>query len=68
MRLMSNRRIGCMLSGGLDSSLVAALAVQEARRQGVAYPIQTFSIGMDEESPDLIAARKVDFPFAFTPS
>jgi len=59
MRLMSHRRIGCMLSGGLDSSLIAALTVQEARRQGITYPIQTFSIGMDEDSPDLIAARKV---------
>ena len=59
MRLMSHRRIGCMLSGGLDSSLIAALTVQEARKQGVKYPIQTFSIGMDESSPDLLAARKV---------
>ena len=59
MRLMSHRRIGCMLSGGLDSSLIAALTVQEARKQGITYPIQTFAIGMDEESPDLIAARKV---------
>jgi len=59
MRLMSHRRIGCMLSGGLDSSLISALTVQEARKNGITYPIQTFSIGMDEESPDLIAARKV---------
>lgn len=59
MRLMSHRRIGCMLSGGLDSSLIAALTVQEARKQGISYPIQTFSIGMDECSPDLLAARKV---------
>ncbi|CAF0853676.1 unnamed protein product [Adineta ricciae] len=59
MRLMSHRRIGCMLSGGLDSSLIAALTVQEARKQGITYPIQTFSIGMDESSPDLVAARKV---------
>ena len=58
MRLMSHRRIGCMLSGGLDSSLIAALTVQEARKQGISYAIQTFAIGMDEESPDLVAARK----------
>jgi asparagine synthase (glutamine-hydrolysing) len=51
MRLMSHRRIGCMLSGGLDSSLIAALTVQEARRQGITYPIQTFAIGMEEGSP-----------------
>ncbi len=65
MRLMSHRRIGCMLSGGLDSSLIAALTIQEARKQGVTYPIQTFSIGMDEESPDLVAARKVNEIFFF---
>lgn len=64
MRLMSHRRIGCMLSGGLDSSLIAALTVQEARRQGITYPIQTFSIGMDDESPDLLAARKVNYFFS----
>ena len=27
-RLMTERRIGCLLSGGLDSSLVAALVVE----------------------------------------
>lgn len=45
MRLMSHRRIGCLLSGGLDSSLVSGLMVQEARKAGINYPIQTFSIG-----------------------
>lgn len=59
MRLMSHRRIGCLLSGGLDSSLVTGLLVQEARKAGINYPIQTFSIGMGEESPDVLAARKV---------
>ncbi|XP_055333362.1 asparagine synthetase [glutamine-hydrolyzing]-like [Paramacrobiotus metropolitanus] len=57
-RLMSHRRIGCFLSGGLDSSLVAAILVKEAREGGISYPIQTFAIGM-EGSTDLIAARKV---------
>ena len=59
MRLMSQRRIGCLLSGGLDSSLISGLLVQEARKAGITYPIQTFSIGMGEESPDVAAARKV---------
>jgi asparagine synthase (glutamine-hydrolysing) len=59
MRLMSHRRIGCLLSGGLDSSLIAGLVVQEAKVAGISYPIQTFSIGMSEESPDILAARKV---------
>ena len=30
-RLMTERRIGCLLSGGLDSSLVAALVVESIR-------------------------------------
>lgn len=55
---MAERRIGCLLSGGLDSSLVAALVVKLCREQGVKYPIQTFSIGMPG-STDLAAARKV---------
>jgi asparagine synthase (glutamine-hydrolysing) len=59
MRLMSHRRIGCLLSGGLDSSLICGLLVQEARKAGITYPIQTFSIGMGDESPDVLAARKV---------
>lgn len=57
-RLMSNRRIGCLLSGGLDSSLVAATLVKLAKEDKLQYPIQTFSIGSDD-SPDILAARKV---------
>ena len=43
----------CLLSGGLDSSLVAALA-----NQASTLPINTYSIGM-EGSPDLECAKKV---------
>ncbi|GAU93802.1 hypothetical protein RvY_05686-2 [Ramazzottius varieornatus] len=57
-RLMAHRRIGCFLSGGLDSSLIAAILVREAKAAGITYPIQTFSIGM-EDAPDVLAARKV---------
>ncbi|XP_069031941.1 asparagine synthetase [glutamine-hydrolyzing] [Embiotoca jacksoni] len=57
-RLMAHRRIGCLLSGGLDSSLVAATLVKLAQEEKLKYPIQTFSIGSDD-SPDIIAARKV---------
>lgn len=55
---MAHRRIGCLLSGGLDSSLVAALLVKLAKEEKLPYPIQTFSIGA-EDSPDVAAARKV---------
>ena len=55
-RLMSDRRIGCLLSGGLDSSIVCALLAECMREQGIQYPLQTFSIGMDG-SPDVEAAR-----------
>ena len=68
MRLMSHRRIGCLLSGGLDSSLISGLMVQEARKAGISYPIQTFSIGMGDESPDVLAARKVKLKLLVQPA
>jgi asparagine synthase (glutamine-hydrolysing) len=52
-RLQADRRIGCLLSGGLDSSLVAALVHKLSD-----LPIITYSIGL-EGATDLIAARKV---------
>lgn len=57
-RLMADRQIGCLLSGGLDSSLVAALLVNLAKEKGIPYKIQSFAIGMGE-SPDIVAARQV---------
>lgn len=57
-RLMADRRIGCLLSGGLDSSLVAALLVKQAKEHNLPYKIQSFAIGMDD-SPDIVAARQV---------
>ncbi|EPY82881.1 asparagine synthetase [Camelus ferus] len=57
-RLMTDRRIGCLLSGGLDSSLVAATLLKHLKEAQIHYPLQTFAIGM-EDSPDLLAARKV---------
>ncbi|RZC42584.1 asparagine synthetase [glutamine-hydrolyzing], partial [Asbolus verrucosus] len=57
-RLMADRRIGCFLSGGLDSSLIASLLVRVAKEANLPYKIQTFSIGMSD-SPDVIAAKEV---------
>lgn len=57
-RLMADKRIGCLLSGGLDSSLVAALLVQHAKENNLPYKIQSFAIGMGD-SPDIVAARQV---------
>ena len=51
-RLMSDRPIGCLLSGGLDSSLVSALVA----RNYEPYTLNTFSIGM-KGSTDLYYAN-----------
>ncbi len=52
-RLVADRPIGFLVSGGLDSSLVAAVAQRLLGKK-----ITTFSIGLPG-SPDLIAAAKV---------
>ena len=52
-RLMSDREIGCLLSGGLDSSLIAALVAKDLNTK-----VKTFSIGFPG-SPDVEFAQKV---------
>lgn len=55
-RLCSDREIGCLLSGGLDSSLIAAIASEELKKNGKL--LKTFSIGM-QDSPDVKYAQIV---------
>ncbi len=53
-RLDADAPIGFLLSGGLDSSLVCAIA-----RKKLKEPIRTFAIGMDRDAIDLKYARMV---------
>jgi len=55
-RLLSDRPIGALLSGGVDSSLIAGLAARELAKHG--KKLHTFSIGMPG-STDLEYAQKV---------
>ncbi len=52
-RLVADAKIGFLLSGGLDSSLVCAIAAKKSRE-----PIRTFAIGMSEDAIDLKYARQ----------
>ena len=53
-RLVADAEVGFLLSGGLDSSLVCAVAQKYSDR-----PIRTFAIGMSGDAIDLKYAREV---------
>lgn len=53
-RLDADAPLGFLLSGGLDSSLVCAIAADILKK-----PIRTFAIGMDVDAIDLKYAKKV---------
>lgn len=58
-RLMGSTPWGVLLSGGLDSTIIAALAVKNARECRPDYPVvHSFSVGL-HDSPDLAVARRV---------
>ena len=57
-RLMSERPVGCLLSGGLDSSLVTAIVSRELKKSAPDTVLNTYSIGLTG-SVDLIWARRV---------
>ena len=53
-RLIADAKVGFLLSGGLDSSLVCAIAARKSKN-----PIRTFAIGMSEDAIDLKYAKQV---------
>lgn len=53
-RLVADAKVGFLLSGGLDSSLVCAIAAKKNK-----IPIKTFAIGMSEDAIDLKYAKQV---------
>jgi len=53
-RLDADTPVGFLLSGGLDSSLVCAIAARKLQK-----PIRTFAIGMSGDAIDLKYARQV---------
>jgi asparagine synthase (glutamine-hydrolysing) len=52
--LVSDVPVGVLLSGGVDSCTLAALAAEE-----VSYPLHTFSIGFEERSFDELADARL---------
>jgi asparagine synthase (glutamine-hydrolysing) len=52
--LVSDVPVGVLLSGGIDSSALAALAAQE-----LSEPLRTFSIGFEERSFDELAGARL---------
>ncbi len=53
-RLVADAKVGFLLSGGLDSSLVCAIAQKRSKK-----PIRTFAIGMNGDAIDLKYAKQV---------
>lgn len=56
--ISTERPVACLLSGGLDSSLIAALVNSHYKKMNPDYKLETYSIGL-KESEDLKYARVV---------
>ena len=56
--MVADVEVGSFLSGGLDSSIIAALAARTLERQAGKPRLKTFAVGLSG-SPDLLAARRV---------
>jgi asparagine synthase (glutamine-hydrolysing) len=54
-RMLSDRPIGCILSGGLDSTIITAIVARLLKDTGT--PLHTYTIGLPG-STDLVWARK----------
>lgn len=58
-RLESDRPMGALLSGGLDSSLVCSIAAKYLRKKGKV--LKTYSIGTEGGTDEFYARRVADF-------
>ena len=55
-RLVADAKVGFLLSGGLDSSLVCSIAARSQKNAG--KKIKTFAIGMEKDAIDLKYAKQ----------
>jgi len=57
--IVNGVEFGVLLSGGLDSSIIASLVVKLAKEMGYNKKVKTFTIGVSKDVPDVVGARKV---------